>query len=106
MERLLKLILAGAIGFTLTTTVASANAGKGQKLYSKKLLRDCGFNGGKMAAKHTQDQWEDIGVDGVKAEIKKQCPKAKNKALKSKYLKDYYDFFYNFASDSGNVPSC
>jgi hypothetical protein len=106
MERLLKLVLAGAIAFAVTTTVASADAGKGQKLYSKKLLKACGINGAKMAAKHTQDQWEDIGVDGLKAEIKKDCPKVKDKALKSKYLKHYYDFFYNFASDSGNVPSC
>ena len=106
MERLLKLVLAGAIGFMLTTTVASANAAKGQKLYSKKLLKDCGFSGAKMATKHTQDEWEDIGEDGVKAVIQEQCPNAKDKALKSKYLKHYYDFFYNFASDSGNVPSC
>jgi hypothetical protein len=42
----------------------------------------------------------------LKAEIKKICPKAKDKALKSKYMKDYYDFFHDFASDSGNVPSC
>jgi hypothetical protein len=106
MERLLKLVLAGAIAFAVTTTVASADAGKGQKLYSKKLLKACGINGAKMAAKHTQDQWEDIGVDGLADELKGQCPKVKAKALKSKYLKHYYDFFYNFASDSGNVPSC
>jgi len=106
MSKLLKLIATGAVALTLVTTTASADVGKGQKLYAKKLKKACGFNGAKMATKHTQDEWEDIGVDGLKAEIKKLCPKVKDKALKSKYLKHYYDFFYNFASDSGNVPSC
>ena len=35
MERLLKLVLAGAIAFAVTTTVASADAGKGQNFILK-----------------------------------------------------------------------
>jgi len=103
MNKLLKLVFAGAIALSLTTTVASASAAKGQKLYSKKLLKACGMNGAKMAAKHTQDEWEDIQSNGkLESVIKEQC----GKKVKSKYLPHLYDFFYKFASDSGNVPSC
>ena len=110
MIKISKIALVALLIGGLGATVASADAAKGQKLYSKKLKKECAAsgvaNGAKMAAKHTQGEWEEIGVKGVKAEIEKICPKVKEKSLKSKYLKDYYDFFYNFASDSGNVPSC
>jgi len=60
-----------------------------------------------MAAKHSQGEWEEVGKgDGLVAELKKICPSVKDKALKSKYLEHYYDFFYEYANDSGNVPSC
>ena len=60
-----------------------------------------------MAGKHTQDQWEKIHQDGKLAdEIKTLCPNVKDGAVKDKYLEHYFDFFYEYASDSGNVPSC
>jgi len=108
MIKISKIALVALLIGTMGATVASADAGKGQKLYSKKLKKVCGFNGGVFAKKHTQDQWESIKDAGkLKAEIEKICPKVnEKKALKDKYMKDYYDFFYNFASDSGNIPSC
>ena len=105
MNKIAKIALSAVVMLSLGATVASADAAKGQKLYSKKLKKACGMTGAKMAAKHTQDEWE--GLKGSLAdEIKKICPKVKDKALKSKYMNHYYDFFYKFASDSGNVPSC
>jgi hypothetical protein len=107
MNKIVKIALGAAVILSLGATAASADAAKGQKLYSKKLKKSCGVNGGVVAGKHTQDEWTAIEEAGkLKAEIKKICPKAKDKALKSKYMKDYYDFFHDFASDSGNVPSC
>jgi hypothetical protein len=89
----------------LTSTVASANINKGQKLFIKKLKPDCGFTGAVMASKHSQAEWTAIG-NGAKleAEIKKQCPKVEK--VKGKYLPHLFDFFHEFANDSGNVPSC
>ena len=107
MNKMVKIALSAVVMLSLGATVASADAAKGQKLFSKKLKRACGMNGGKVASKHTQDEWTDIENAGkLKAEIKTICPKVKDRALKSKYMKDYYDFFHDFASDSGNVPSC
>lgn len=103
MNKLLKLVLAGAIALAMSTTVASADVSKGQKLYSKKLKKACGMTGAKMASKHTQDDWEELGNgDKLNAEIKNIC----GKEVKAKYLPHLYDFFYEYASDSGNVPSC
>ena len=107
MKKIVKIALGAAVVLSLGATAASADAAKGQKLYAKKLKRACGINGGVFAGKHTQDEWTAIEDSGkLKAEIKKICPKVKDKALKSRYMKDYYDFFHDFASDSGNVPSC
>jgi len=106
MNNLVKIALSAIVMVSLGSTVASADTAKGQKLYSKKLKKACGMNGGVFAAKHTQDEWNDIGVDGMAKEIKKICPKVKDKALKSKYLKNYFDFAHDYASDSGAVPSC
>jgi len=107
MNKLLKLVLTSALMLSVGTTVASADASKGQKLYLKKLKGACSMNGAKMAAQHSQAEWEEIGNgDGMAIELKKLCPTAKDKALKGKYLPHYYDFFFEYANDSGNVPSC
>jgi len=105
MNKLLKLAFTSAVALSLTTTVASADVSKGQKLYSKKLKKACGFSGAKMAQKHSQDEWE-AKKDSLADEIKAICPNTKDKSLKGKYLPHYYDFFYEYANDSGNVPSC
>lgn len=100
-----KLLLAAFIGLGLVSTSVYADVAKGQKLYSKKLKKACDMTGAKMAAKHTQDEWEAIMEDGKLAdEIKTICPKVKE--VKDKFIPHYYDFFYEYASDSGNVPSC
>ncbi|MBD3840963.1 MAG: cytochrome C [Campylobacterales bacterium] len=104
MNKLLKLAFAGAVALTLSTTTASADVAKGQKLYQKKLKEVCGgMTGAKMAVKHTQDEWKALKEGGkLNEEIKKICGQETNE----KYLPHLYDFFYEYASDSGNVPSC
>jgi hypothetical protein len=105
MTKFTKLAVAALFAFAVMSTTASANVAKGQKLYSKKLKSACGFTGAKFSAKHTQGEWEKIKEDGKMAEeIKNICPKSKD--LKEKYLNDIYDFANEYASDSGNVPSC
>jgi len=105
MNKLLKLMLVGAVALAMSTTVASADVAKGQKLFTKKLKKACDMTGAKMAAKHSQDEWEAINDAGkLSDEIKTLCPNIKK--VKEKFLPHYYDFFYEYANDSGNVPSC
>ena len=107
MNNLLKVVLASILLLAVSTTVASADTAKGQKLFTKKLKGACGITGAAMAGKHTQDEWVTLKTDGkLVDEIKVICPKVKDKALKEKYLEHYFDFFNEYASDSGNVPSC
>jgi Spy/CpxP family protein refolding chaperone len=105
MTKFTKLAIAALLGLAVMTTTATAgDAAKGQKLYSKKLKETCGMPGGDFAGKHTQDEWEEINESGKMAEeIGKICKDAK---IKEKLVPFIYDFAYEFASDSGNVPSC
>jgi len=105
MTKFTKLAVAALFAFAVVGTTASADVAKGQKLYSKKLKGACGFTGAKFAGKHTQDEWEKIKEAGkFGEEAKNLCPKLTK--FKDKYTNDLYDFAYEYASDSGNVPSC
>jgi len=105
MKKLLVIVFAAIVGLSFVSTSAFASSNKGQKIIAKKLKKPCGFNGGVLAKKHTQEEWTTIFKAGnLNAELKKICPKAK--PLKKRYVKHVYDFLNNFASDSGNVPSC
>jgi len=105
MNKLFKLVLIGAIALAFSATVVNADVAKGQKLFTKKLKKACNITGAKMASKHSQDEWEAINEDGKLAdEIKTICPNVQK--VKEKFLPHYYDFFYEYANDSGNVPSC
>lgn len=105
LKRLLTLLFAAFVSLSLVSTAASADTAKGQKIIIKKLKKPCGMDGGQLAKKHTQAEWKAIQEAGkLNDEIAKICPKVK-KPLKKKYVSHVYDFLYNYASDSGNVPS-
>ena len=107
MNKIVKIALASTLLLSVGTTTLSADKDKGQKLYMKKLKKDCKVGGAGMAAKHTQGEWKAIQDAGKMAtEIQTICPGVKDKAIKAKYLDHYYDFFFEYGSDSGNVPSC
>ena len=105
MNKITKLATAALLGTVMLSSTATADVKKGQKLYLKKLKAPCGISGAKFAHKHTQDEWENIYEAGKFAdEVKKICPKVKK--VKEKYIPHVYDFAYEYAKDSGNVPSC
>lgn len=105
MKNITKLAVAALLGVAVLSTTASADVKKGQKIYLKKLKAPCNIGGATFAQKHTQDEWEAIYEAGKFAdEVQKLCPKVKN--FKAKYAPDIYDFVYEYASDSGNVPAC
>jgi len=106
MTKIAKVALTALFSVAILGTTASADVNKGKKIYSKKLKGACGFTGAKFTASHTQDEWEEFKEAGKFGdEIKKLCPKAA-KGYKDKWTNDLYDFAYEYASDSGNVPSC
>ena len=105
MNNFVKLAVAALLGMTLLSSTASADVKKGQKIYLKKLKAPCNIGGATFAQRHTQDEWESIYEAGkFEDEVKKICPKVKK--VKAKYIPNVYDFVYEYASDSGNVPAC
>lgn len=105
--KLFKVILIGALSLGITVTSLSADAVKGQKLFSKLLKDPCGMTGAKFAAKHTQEEWTQIKESGKFAdEIIKICPNVKAGDVSDSAIEHIFDFSKEFASDSGNVPSC
>lgn len=107
MKKTITKLLAVVLLATLASQSLNADVSKGQRLYLKKLKYVCGFNGAKMAEKHTVTEWENIFKNGKLAdEIKKECPKVKDSAIKEKFMQHYFDFFKEYGSDSGNIPAC
>lgn len=107
MTKLLKLTMAVALLLGVVSTTASADARKGQKIFIKKFKAKCGFNGAKFAAKHSQAEWEEINEAGnFKKEMMTICPDVKESDIKDSWVPHLYDFSYDYANDSGNVPSC
>ena len=99
--------MAGTLALGIASSTLSADAVKGQKLYSAKLKDACGINGAKFASKHTQDEWKQLKDSGkFKTEIIKICPNVKADDLSDSVIENIFDFSFDFASDSGNVPSC
>ena len=106
-----KIMLASLIGFSTLTTAVYADAGKGQRIYQKKLKEVCGMTGAVFAAKHTQMEWEEAKENGsLSTTMTEICPAGKDffesDKFKSKFEGHLYDFVHDFASDSGNIPSC
>jgi hypothetical protein len=106
MTNMSRMIVAAFFLVVTLGATATADVAKGQKLFSKKLKAPCGMSGAKFAAKHTQDEWEEIKEAGQFAdEVIAICPNLE-KGYQEKWSDDIYDFSYEYASDSGNVPSC
>jgi hypothetical protein len=111
MTTLGKFMIATLLGFGVLSTAVYADADKGQRIYQKKLKSVCGMTGAVFAAKHTQMEWEDAKDNGTLAEVMTEaCPDGKSFFESDKFEKKYkghlYDFVHDFASDSGNIPSC
>ncbi len=105
--KLLKVIMAGSLVLGVASTSLSADAVKGQKLFSKLLKGPCDMTGAKFAAKHTQEEWREIKASGkFEAEVIKICPNVKAGDLSESVQEHIIDFSIEFANDSGNVPSC
>ncbi|QSZ41072.1 cytochrome C [Sulfurimonas aquatica] len=111
MNNLLKTVLASALILAVGSTVASADAKKGQKYYLKKLKvckKDGLKNGAVFATKHDRKSWEGLKSSGkLMDEFKSICPSGvkKMKKMKEKDITNLYDFVWKYASD-GEVPSC
>ena len=99
--------MAGTLALGIASSTLSADAVKGQKLYSKLLKDPCGMTGAKFAAKHSQEEWKALKESGkFEEELIKICPSVKAGDVKESLQEHIIDFSIEFANDSGNVPAC
>lgn len=111
MRSFSKVAMAALLGLTVLSTSVYADAAKGQKLYAKKLKSVCGVSGAKFAATHSQMEWETAKEDGTLTDLFiGACPAGeeviKSDKFQNKFKSHIYDFVYEYANDSGNVPAC
>ena len=99
-----RILLLSLMLLSLSVNSLFAEVIKGQKMYKKYLQPQCkNMSGSDFAAKHSQDEWEEIYDAGaLNSEIKKIC---KGKTINEKFLPHIYDFVYEYANDSAKVPS-
>lgn len=97
------------LALLISVSSAYADIKKGQKAYLKQCKR-CHGNGTKGSAMKTQDEWtvafdnESVLFKQWHAGTKGEKYSQSNKFMKySPHLKD---FLFQYANDSGNVPSC
>jgi hypothetical protein len=110
MKNITKITIATLLGLAITTTMASASAEKGKRVYQKFMKDDCGITGGAVAGKHSQKEWKKMqGNDSFKVELEKICPTSKAFLSGGKFKKlesHLNEFMYEYGKGSGNVPSC
>jgi hypothetical protein len=107
MKKITTLALTALFGFTmLTSTVSAGNINKGQSIYTKKIKGQCADKtGAAFAAAHTQAEWAAALKDAKFEEtIKAFCPDMKK--YKEKWTPHLFEFVNEYASDTGNEPSC
>jgi cytochrome c5 len=109
MKKSVSCFLATLVAVGMMSTAASADVNKGQKIYLK-TCKNCHGSGTKGAAMNTQDGWDDLFAKGgekiIKAHANDKSAAYFNGELFKKQSQDLRDFLFEYASDSGNVPSC
>ncbi len=112
MKKLLVLFISSFLLVGVISSSAYADAAKGQKYYLKFFKKQTGMTGAKFATQHTQAEWKDLfASDGAKFKTvySEKFPSMKeflNGEKFDKYMEHIKDFCVEYASDSGNVPSC
>ena len=90
---------------TYQNDMSRGDAKRGKEIFENKIKFYCGLSDVNLLPIHTQNEWEAIAQAGkFKEEILKICPKLKD-IYKDKWSADLYQFVYEYASDSGNIPS-
>ena len=83
--------------------MSMGDAVKGKEIFVNRIKFYCDISDDEFLPIHTQDEWEAIVQAGkFKEEILEICPKLKD-IYKDKWSADLYQFFYEYASDSGNI---
>ncbi len=88
-----------------TIDMTRGDVEEGERIFIKHFQRNCEQSAISFAAVHSQDEWEVIVQAGeFENEVLKICPNVK-KNYKKRWSPNLYQFVYEYANDSGNIPS-
>ena len=109
MKKSTSILLASVVALGMFASTANADIKKGQKAYLKQCKK-CHGTGTKGAAMKTQDEWA-AAFSNDNAGFKKWHKATKGEKYSNgkkfkKYSSHLKDFLFEYASDSGNIPSC
>ena len=88
-----------------TIDMTRGDVEEGERIFIKYFQKNCEQSAISFAAAHSQDEWEVIVQAGeFENEVLKLCPNVK-KSYKKRWSPHLYQFVYEYANDSGNIPS-
>jgi len=86
--------------------LTKGNSLKGEKIFIEHFKKDCNTTAYKFAGNYAQEEWEEVAESGkFKETILQLCPSIKENYQES-WSSDLYQFFYEYANDSENIPEC
>ncbi len=107
MKKILSLLGISALILSTMPVESFAGSNEGQRIFKMKMRKACRFSGHKFAHSHTQLEWQELKEKGkFKDETKRLCPRLDLDTIKSEWWDDVYLFTYEYAEDSGKIPSC
>jgi|GEM_PF-1344628 len=87
-------------------SLTKGNSLKGKHIFIQYLKETCNTTAYKFAGNYAQEEWEEIAESGkFKETIFKLCPSIKE-TYKESWSSNLYQFFYEHANDSENIPEC
>lgn len=79
---------------------------KGKKIFIQHFKKVCETTSYKFAGNYAQEEWEEIAESGKFQETMfKLCPNIQE-SYNKEWSSDLYQFFYEHANDSENIPEC
>lgn len=86
--------------------LTKGNSQKGKRIFIKHLKQKCDTTAYKFAGNYAQEEWEEIAESGkFKETIIKLCPNI-SESYNENWSSDLYQFFYEHANDTENIPEC
>lgn len=91
---------------TTTLNITDGNSEQGKKIFIKNFKQQCDTTAYKFAENYAQEEWEEIAESGKFQEtIFKLCPNI-TESYKERWSSHLYQFFYEHANDTENIPEC
>ncbi len=89
-----------------TFDMSKGSLEKGEEIYKKRLKKICDTNKSELSEHYSQDEWEAFASEGkFENTIFEICPQIEP-SYNKEWSEDLYQFYYQNARDSEEIPEC